>query len=39
MEGLKEYHGLLTQFTSCITSSRSASMRVQEIDEVRHAMG
>jgi len=37
MEGLKEYHGLLTQFTSCITSSRSASMRVQEIDEKEEA--
>eukprot|EP00049_Salpingoeca_infusionum_P014023 m.261112 g.261112 ORF g.261112 m.261112 type:complete len:588 (-) comp15575_c0_seq2:491-2254(-) len=33
MEGLKEYQGLLGQFSASITSSRSASVRVAEIDD------
>ena len=40
MEGLKEYQGLLGQFSGCIVSSRSASMRVEEIENVtRHGEG
>eukprot|EP00045_Choanoeca_perplexa_P014387 m.169058 g.169058 ORF g.169058 m.169058 type:complete len:519 (-) comp16662_c0_seq1:1788-3344(-) len=31
MEGLKEYTGLLSQFSGCISSSRSASVRLDEI--------
>ena len=34
MEGLKEYSGLLSQFSGCITSSRSASVRLDEIQSV-----
>eukprot|EP00056_Hartaetosiga_gracilis_P000329 m.37851 g.37851 ORF g.37851 m.37851 type:complete len:601 (+) comp10161_c0_seq2:137-1939(+) len=32
MEGIKEYAGILNQFSGCITSSRSASIRVEEIE-------
>eukprot|EP01147_Barroeca_monosierra_P001383 gene1382-4558_t len=37
IEGLKEYQGLLSQFSGCIVSSRSASMRLEEIDNNEEA--
>eukprot|EP00730_Choanoeca_flexa_P012796 TRINITY_DN4629_c0_g1_i1.p1 TRINITY_DN4629_c0_g1~~TRINITY_DN4629_c0_g1_i1.p1 ORF type:complete len:518 (+),score=134.40 TRINITY_DN4629_c0_g1_i1:96-1649(+) len=37
MEGLKEYAGLVTQFSGCISSSRSASVRLDEIQNNEEA--
>lgn len=34
-EGLKEYHAILSQFTTCISSSRTATQRCEEIEAVR----